>query len=152
MKGLLLIALLVFVSLCYAEDKVDLSKLKVKDLKQMLADRGVQCIGCSEKSHLIQKVEESLDLPIIERKEEKREPAAKNPEDKPLDTDEILKMFKNQEQEKKKNQEKLEELMRNNPQFAKAFSEAKMKENLKTEFSKKAKKTEADLKEEKIEL
>ncbi len=37
----------------------DYSKLRVKQLKQILADRGVQCKGCSEKSEFVKRVEET---------------------------------------------------------------------------------------------
>lgn len=37
----------------------DLSKLRIKDLKKILADRGVACNGCLEKSDYIKKIEET---------------------------------------------------------------------------------------------
>jgi len=37
----------------------DLSKLRVKQLKQILADRGVECKGCLEKEEFIKRVEET---------------------------------------------------------------------------------------------
>jgi len=40
----------------------DLSKLRVKQLKSILADRGVQCIGCVEKDEFIKKVQETEHL------------------------------------------------------------------------------------------
>ena len=43
-------------------EKKDLSKLRVKQLKQILADRGVECKGCLEKEEFIQKVEETEHL------------------------------------------------------------------------------------------
>jgi mesencephalic astrocyte-derived neurotrophic factor len=43
-------------------EKKDLSKLRVKQLKQILADRGVTCKGCIEKEEFIKKVEETEHL------------------------------------------------------------------------------------------
>ena len=40
--------------------KVDLKKLKVHELKQILSDWGEQCRGCSEKADYIKLVEEML--------------------------------------------------------------------------------------------
>lgn len=40
----------------------DLSKLRVKQLKNILADRGVECKGCLEKEEFIKKVEETEHL------------------------------------------------------------------------------------------
>lgn len=40
----------------------DLSKLRVKQLKQILSDRGVECTGCLEKAEFIKKVEETAHL------------------------------------------------------------------------------------------
>lgn len=37
----------------------DLSKLRIKDLKKILADRGVACNGCLEKSDYIKRIEET---------------------------------------------------------------------------------------------
>lgn len=40
----------------------DLSKLRVKQLKSILADRGVECKGCLEKEEFIKKVQETEHL------------------------------------------------------------------------------------------
>jgi len=45
-----------------AMEKQDLSKLRVKQLKSILADRGVECTGCVEKSDYIKKVQETEHL------------------------------------------------------------------------------------------
>jgi hypothetical protein len=43
-------------------EKTDLSKLRVKQLKAILADRGVSCKGCLEKEEFIKKVQETEHL------------------------------------------------------------------------------------------
>ena len=43
-------------------EKKDLSKLRVKQLKAILGDRGVQCVGCIEKEEFIKKVQETEHL------------------------------------------------------------------------------------------
>ena len=43
-------------------EKKDITKLRVKQLKQILADRGVECSGCLEKSEFVQRVQETEHL------------------------------------------------------------------------------------------
>ena len=43
-------------------EKQDLSKLRVKQLKAILAERGVECKGCLEKEEFIQKVQDTEHL------------------------------------------------------------------------------------------
>lgn len=45
-----------------AMEKKDLSKLRVKQLKSILADRGVECKGCIEKEEFIKKVQDTEHL------------------------------------------------------------------------------------------
>jgi hypothetical protein len=40
-------------------EKKDLSKLRVKQLKQILSERGVECKGCVEKDEFIKKVQDT---------------------------------------------------------------------------------------------
>mmetsp|Transcript_12370 Transcript_12370/g.16221 ORF Transcript_12370/g.16221 Transcript_12370/m.16221 type:complete len:166 (+) Transcript_12370:136-633(+) len=40
-------------------EKKDISKLRVKQLKQILADRGVECKGCVEKDDFVKKVQDT---------------------------------------------------------------------------------------------
>jgi mesencephalic astrocyte-derived neurotrophic factor len=40
-------------------EKKDLSKLRVKQLKQILSDRGVECKGCVEKEEFIKMVQDT---------------------------------------------------------------------------------------------
>lgn len=37
-------------------EKKDYTKLRVKQLKQILADRGVECKGCAEKAEFVKRV------------------------------------------------------------------------------------------------
>ena len=43
-------------------EKKDISKLRVKQLKQILADRGVECKGCVEKDEFVKRVQETEHL------------------------------------------------------------------------------------------
>jgi hypothetical protein len=43
-------------------EEKDISKLRVKQLKQILADRGVECKGCVEKEEFVKKVKETEHL------------------------------------------------------------------------------------------
>ena len=47
-------------------EKKDLSKLRVKQLKQILSERGVECKGCIEKEEFIAKVQETEHLSVDE--------------------------------------------------------------------------------------
>ena len=40
-------------------EDVDVSKLRVKQLKKILADRGVECVGCLEKRDFVKRVKET---------------------------------------------------------------------------------------------
>eukprot|EP00270_Netrium_digitus_P006793 TRINITY_DN1956_c0_g2_i2.p1 TRINITY_DN1956_c0_g2~~TRINITY_DN1956_c0_g2_i2.p1 ORF type:complete len:169 (+),score=67.68 TRINITY_DN1956_c0_g2_i2:320-826(+) len=48
----------------------DYSKLRIKELKNMLEERGVECVGCVEKEHLVAKVKETAHLPVLPSEEE----------------------------------------------------------------------------------
>lgn len=43
-------------------DKQDLNKMTVKQLRQVLARRGVSCDGCIEKADFVKRVEETKDV------------------------------------------------------------------------------------------
>eukprot|EP00349_Pseudokeronopsis_sp_Brazil_P000367 CAMPEP_0202960108 /NCGR_PEP_ID=MMETSP1396-20130829/4264_1 /ASSEMBLY_ACC=CAM_ASM_000872 /TAXON_ID= /ORGANISM="Pseudokeronopsis sp., Strain Brazil" /LENGTH=174 /DNA_ID=CAMNT_0049679097 /DNA_START=110 /DNA_END=634 /DNA_ORIENTATION=+ len=45
-------------------EKVDYNKLKVKQLKAILDERGVKCVGCSEKADFVKKCEESENMDL----------------------------------------------------------------------------------------
>mmetsp|Transcript_20197 Transcript_20197/g.29547 ORF Transcript_20197/g.29547 Transcript_20197/m.29547 type:complete len:163 (+) Transcript_20197:129-617(+) len=47
-------------------EKKDLSKLRVKQLKSILADRGVECKGCLEKDEFIKRVQDTEHLANVE--------------------------------------------------------------------------------------
>ena len=47
-------------------EKKDLSKLRVKQLKSILADRGVECKGCLEKEEFIKMVQDTEHLQNVE--------------------------------------------------------------------------------------
>eukprot|EP00873_Tetraselmis_striata_P015890 jgi/Tetstr1/436154/TSEL_025000.t1 len=44
-------------------------KMKVKELRALLEDRGVECRGCAEKADLVARVEETYHLPLKPRTE-----------------------------------------------------------------------------------
>ena len=43
----------------------DFSKLRVKELRALLKERGVECKGCGENAHLVQRVQETYHLPVL---------------------------------------------------------------------------------------
>jgi len=47
-------------------EKKDITKLRVKQLKSILADRGVECTGCIEKDEFVRKVQETEHLANVE--------------------------------------------------------------------------------------
>jgi hypothetical protein len=47
-------------------EKKDLSKLRVKQLRSILADRGVECKGCVEKSEFIKMVQDTEHMAHVE--------------------------------------------------------------------------------------
>eukprot|EP01062_Namystynia_karyoxenos_P056497 TRINITY_DN47467_c0_g1_i1.p1 TRINITY_DN47467_c0_g1~~TRINITY_DN47467_c0_g1_i1.p1 ORF type:complete len:291 (+),score=117.72 TRINITY_DN47467_c0_g1_i1:126-875(+) len=48
----------------------ELSKMRVRDLRELLQERGVECEGCVEKEHVIARVRETLHLPVRELDED----------------------------------------------------------------------------------
>jgi len=50
-------------------DEATFKKMRVKELRHFLYDRGVKCEGCAEKSDFIAKAVESRNLPTTEQKE-----------------------------------------------------------------------------------
>ena len=94
----------------------DLKALRVKALRKMLRDRGVECVGCVEKGHLVDRVLETQHLPVRERVEEVPEPAAKKAPAAPGGTGaagtppgmaDIMKQFKEQQQQQAEMKAKL---------------------------------------------
>mmetsp|Transcript_78019 Transcript_78019/g.210138 ORF Transcript_78019/g.210138 Transcript_78019/m.210138 type:complete len:141 (+) Transcript_78019:72-494(+) len=41
-----------------------IENFSVKELNSLLRERGVKCTGCSEKSHVLEKVRENIHLPV----------------------------------------------------------------------------------------
>ena len=50
----------------------DFARLKVKELRAILAERNVKCIGCSEKQDLVDRVKETYHLPVVPKAEDPR--------------------------------------------------------------------------------
>eukprot|EP00301_Raphidiophrys_heterophryoidea_P010784 c16060_g1_i1.p2 GENE.c16060_g1_i1~~c16060_g1_i1.p2 ORF type:complete len:179 (+),score=52.98 c16060_g1_i1:46-537(+) len=90
-------------------DMPDFSKLRVAELKKFLADRGVDCVGCSEKSHFVERVIETFHLPIKEFPESsgaksqdkhaanKDDQIFRGPNGEPIDVQSILAKMKQDE-------------------------------------------------------
>jgi thiol-disulfide isomerase/thioredoxin len=49
-----------------AKDIVDVSKLRVKQLRKMLKQRGLKCRGCTEKKHFVEMVQNNIDKPLVQ--------------------------------------------------------------------------------------
>lgn len=45
-------------------EKIDYNKLKVKELKALLDQRGVKCVGCSEKADFVKKAQDTEDMEL----------------------------------------------------------------------------------------
>ncbi|KAI9018805.1 hypothetical protein DFJ74DRAFT_675036 [Hyaloraphidium curvatum] len=52
------------------------SKMKIKELKKFLADRGQACAGCAEKRDYVEVALAARELPIVERPPEPEKPRA----------------------------------------------------------------------------
>lgn len=50
-------------------------KMRVKELKKLLKERGVECKGCGEKAHLVQRAKETYHMPVLPAAEEPPPPA-----------------------------------------------------------------------------
>eukprot|EP00897_Mesotaenium_endlicherianum_P005726 jgi/Mesen1/5181/ME000257S04457 len=48
-----------------SEPKIDISKLRIKDLRSKLLDRGLECTGCAEKRDYVEMLRENWHLPVL---------------------------------------------------------------------------------------
>ena len=64
-------AALVLLASARAEDveEISCSKMKIKELRVFLADRGLRCDGCAEKADFVQMCEENKDAPLVKADE-----------------------------------------------------------------------------------
>ncbi len=47
-----------------ADENVDYGKMRVKQLREILNDRGVECVACTEKSEYIEMVKKTNNLEL----------------------------------------------------------------------------------------
>ena len=99
---MLLLLLLVLVGLGVGQKEEEARKMRVKELKARLEERGVRSDDLLDKKALVARVLETWDMPVIAKKEEEKQP----PPD--VDLDEVLASFK----KKQKEQSKLEEMLK----------------------------------------
>eukprot|EP00239_Pterosperma_sp_CCMP1384_P005825 CAMPEP_0197853522 /NCGR_PEP_ID=MMETSP1438-20131217/22889_1 /TAXON_ID=1461541 /ORGANISM="Pterosperma sp., Strain CCMP1384" /LENGTH=138 /DNA_ID=CAMNT_0043467961 /DNA_START=186 /DNA_END=602 /DNA_ORIENTATION=+ len=64
-----------------ATEELNFAKMRVKQLKAFLAERGVECKGCAEKEHFVEKCEASRDMPILPPEPAVEESSGMNLED-----------------------------------------------------------------------
>eukprot|EP01122_Echinamoeba_exundans_P010414 TRINITY_DN3899_c0_g1_i1.p2 TRINITY_DN3899_c0_g1~~TRINITY_DN3899_c0_g1_i1.p2 ORF type:complete len:192 (-),score=63.48 TRINITY_DN3899_c0_g1_i1:970-1545(-) len=106
----------------------NLSKYSVKQLKKILSDRGMECKGCSEKSHLIQEAAKARDKPLIDKskksaaKDGAKAEASEDFDPSKMSSEEIMAWFnkKKQNEDKQKN-ELLEKLRAQGFKFSDDF-------------------------------
>ena len=87
--------LAVAVAACWAvatAQEVDCKGMRVKQLRTFLAERGVKCEGCAEKSDFLSLCEQHKDTPVLPPKEPEPAPDAPPADDKNID--DILKNLK----------------------------------------------------------
>eukprot|EP00052_Salpingoeca_macrocollata_P021135 m.180497 g.180497 ORF g.180497 m.180497 type:complete len:189 (+) comp21467_c0_seq1:751-1317(+) len=81
----------------------DLNKMRVKELRGMLAERGVECKACSEKSEIVKKVFESQHLPAKGKSESPQKSTSPPPSPSPspldLDADSLREMIRKQQKQ-----------------------------------------------------
>lgn len=95
----------------------NLTKYSIKQLRKILADRGLSCKGCSEKSHLLAEVTKARDKPIIPKKAPSKAAAAdpSAPTDfdpSKMSTEEIMAWFNNKKKQEDKQKDDLMEKLR----------------------------------------
>ena len=80
----------------------EIAKMRVKQLKILLKERGVECKGCAEKSDLVRRVQETIKMPKVEPKVDappKSEPGASSAGPEKFDQESIMKAFKRQQEQ-----------------------------------------------------
>jgi len=83
-----------------AKLETPLEKMKIKDLKQLLQERGVTCTACSEKSQLVSSVRENIHLPAKKEHLKKFANMPQQAEDEEIQG--ILKQMKEKQANEKK--------------------------------------------------
>lgn len=113
-----------------------------------MSDRGIECTDCVEKGHYVEKVKEVIHLPIVPPKAQpKVEPKETKTETPDLNYDEIMKMFKKQEEEKKQTWERLKEKGIDIEQLQRNLNKGKMNSDLKKPSPKKEEEETVEKKE-----
>eukprot|EP01012_Entosiphon_sulcatum_P054095 TRINITY_DN74615_c0_g1_i1.p1 TRINITY_DN74615_c0_g1~~TRINITY_DN74615_c0_g1_i1.p1 ORF type:complete len:177 (+),score=48.35 TRINITY_DN74615_c0_g1_i1:60-590(+) len=90
----------------------NLSQYRVKQLKEFLQNRGVECPKCTEKWDLIEKLQESKDLPLRPVEKKKAKPKKAKAEKKPesfndFNKDDIMDFIRKKAKEEDDMKEKL---------------------------------------------
>mmetsp|Transcript_24807 Transcript_24807/g.38961 ORF Transcript_24807/g.38961 Transcript_24807/m.38961 type:complete len:182 (+) Transcript_24807:36-581(+) len=67
-----------------AKLETPLEKMKVKELKHLLTERGVTCTACSEKAQLVQTVKDNIHLPVKPETLKKMQAPPKQVEDEEM--------------------------------------------------------------------
>lgn len=103
-------------------------KMRVKELKHFLKDRGIECTDCVEKVHLVHKVIESRKLPVLKKDEE-------------------MKIFKDEDSEDKTNEKKNDDTVNENEDEKSEESDDDVKQKEKNEKTRKKEKARMKKKE-----
>jgi len=74
-----------------ATETPNFAKMRVKQLKAFLAERGVECKACAEKEHYVELCEESKDLPLAPKEEK---PKVEVPPEDVMDNEEIQRIMR----------------------------------------------------------
>jgi len=56
----------------------EISKMKIKDLRLFLADRGLECFGCAEKSDFVEMAKKNKHIPLIKQKQNDQDDSQNN--------------------------------------------------------------------------
>ena len=79
----------------------EIAKMRVKQLKILLKERGVECKGCAEKADLVRRVQETIKMPKVEQVDAppRSEPGASSAGPEKFDQESIMKAFKRQQEQ-----------------------------------------------------
>lgn len=122
----------------------DIRQMRVKELKQFLKDRGVECTDCVEKRHLVHKVLESREIPILTNNEE-QEPSKNKDDEKNMDNNDNVDEDNRKKNEKRDNTD-AEDQKEKDKESKKEEKERKKQEKKRKKKEKERKKKEKERK------
>eukprot|EP00271_Cylindrocystis_brebissonii_P015456 TRINITY_DN38355_c0_g1_i1.p2 TRINITY_DN38355_c0_g1~~TRINITY_DN38355_c0_g1_i1.p2 ORF type:complete len:152 (+),score=49.00 TRINITY_DN38355_c0_g1_i1:118-573(+) len=107
-------------------DMPDFNKMRTKEVKKFLDERGVECAGCVEKEHFVEAAKGAFALPLLSEDELKARADAKSGKSTASTSEEKKGGTYQDKETEKKNKEDIAKLMNELKKGGKGFENMKM--------------------------